>query len=132
MSHPNEAVVAEFLTAVISGDMEAVSSLVAEDIVWHFAGRSSMSGVYRGRDAFADFAEKMGRHMGTEGVEHRIELHDLVGNDDHTMALWTRIARRDGTDYRLNGVGVYHVREGRITEVWVIHEDQYAADEFFA
>jgi hypothetical protein len=29
-------------------------------------------------------------------------------------------------------VGVYHLLDGKITEVWVVHEDQYAADEFFS
>jgi ketosteroid isomerase-like protein len=70
--------------------------------------------------------------IGEPGAEHRVELHDIVAGDEHTIVLWTRIAQRGADRLYSNGVGVYHVVDGKITEVWVVHEDQYAADEFFS
>jgi ketosteroid isomerase-like protein len=31
-----------------------------------------------------------------------------------------------------NGINVYHIRDGKITEVWLHPTDLYAADEFWS
>ena len=46
-------------------------------------------------------------------------------------ALVEFVKERNGVELDTGGVGVYLVVDGRITDVWVIHEDQAAADRFF-
>lgn len=131
MVHPNETLVRSFLGAVLEGDMDQAAEFLADDVVWHFAGRSPLSGEYRGKEGVAQFGGAITRLLGESGAEHRLELHDVVANDDHVVVLWRRIAERGSDRLDSNGVGVYHVGDGKVTEAWVVHEDQYAADEFF-
>jgi ketosteroid isomerase-like protein len=132
MAHPNEAVVLRFLEALPKRDLETIEELLADDVVWHWAGRGPLSGEYRGKDRFSEFSASLGRMIGEPGAKHRVELHDIVANDEHTIVLWTRIAERGAATLESPGVGVYHLLDGKITEVWVVHEDQHAADEFFS
>jgi hypothetical protein len=48
------------------------------------------------------------------------------------VVIRTRTGLRADDRFISNGVGVYHVDKGRITEVWVFHEDQYAFDTFYS
>lgn len=132
MTHPDETVVRRFLEAALGRDVETTQTLIADDITWHFAGRNPMSGAYRGRDGFFDFVQTYGRTMAERGVEERLDIHDVVADDRHVVVLWTRTGSRGDDSFTSNGVGVYHVDDGRIRDVWVIHEDQHAFDEFYA
>lgn len=131
MTHPNATVVRTFLEAAIEGDMDTAGEMLADHVVWHFAGRSPISGEYRGKEGVAEFGASLRRILEENDAEHRVEIHDILANDDHTVVLWNRTARRGDDRLDSDGVGVYHVREGKIAEVWVVHADQYAADEFF-
>ncbi len=111
-----------------TGDMEYLNSIFAEDTVWHWSGRSQISGDHVGRDAvFTEFGKI------AELVDESIELndHDFLGNDDHTVALGTNRASREGKSLEVNFVEVCHWSEGKITEEWWIVDDQAAADEFW-
>lgn len=78
MAHLNEMVVRRFLEAVPQGDMGTVEELFADDIVWHWAGRGRLSGEYRGKDQVLEFFGRFGRMLAEGGVEHNVELHDVV------------------------------------------------------
>ena len=132
MAHPNEAVVRRFLEAIPHGDMDTVDELFADGIVWHSAGRNPISGEYRGKDQVFEFNASFARMLRDGDVSHRVEVHDILANDEHTVVLWTRIAGRGNDRLEAKGLSVYHVTDGQITEVWVLHEDQYAVDEFFS
>ena len=66
------------------------------------------------------------------GGTHRIELHDVIGNDDHVVALHTTRAERAGKQLEISVVQVFHVRDGKVTEAWTHHGDLYTMDEFWA
>ena len=132
----NVRVVREFLEAVFRGG-EFRGDLAVEDIVWHFAGDSPVGGEYRGHDGVARFFSAMIDRLGAPGVdrpgvEHALELHDMLASDEHVVVLWRRTGKAGGATLDTPGVGVYHVRDGKISEVWVLHWDQQAADAFFA
>lgn len=134
MADDGVAVVRRFLGAFgPSGpDMDVVDDVFHDDITWHWSGHSDLAGTYSGKPEVYGFFEEVGRRLMADGVEHRLEPHDVVGGEEHTVAIWTRLGRRNGVDLNTGGVGVYHVRDGKIHDVWVIHEDQQAADAFFA
>ena len=54
-----------------------------------------------------------------------VEVHDLLESEDHVVALVRRTMA--GVDSR--AVIVYHVADGKITELWSFEGDQYAIDE---
>jgi ketosteroid isomerase-like protein len=57
-----------------------------------------------------------GKTMELTGGNFQVEVH----------------AERNGRTLQDNNSLVFHVRDGRVTEVWQYWTDQYAADELFA
>lgn len=82
--------------------------------------RGLLAGGYEGVDRVIEFA---GRLSGLSGGTHRIELHDVIGNDEHVVALHTTRAERNGRQLDINAVQVFHVRYGKVTEAWTYHTD---------
>jgi hypothetical protein len=66
------------------------------------------------------------------GGSFRMEVHDVVANDDHAVALFGARAEREGRSYENRNVLVIHIRNGKLVETWRLSQDQYAADEFFS
>jgi hypothetical protein len=128
MAHPNEDLLRRGYEAFSSGDMQTLGELFADDIVWHVGGRNQLSGDYRGTqevfNLFGSFAQLTGGTL-------RIELHDVLANDEHAVALQKVTGEREGRTLDDNGVGVYHVREGKVTEAWFHPGDAYDLDEFW-
>ena len=51
MGHPNADLLSSHLDAISRGDIAEAMSLYADDIVFHYPGRNSLSGEYRGKPA---------------------------------------------------------------------------------
>jgi len=101
----------------------------APDIVWHMPGRNPHAGHHQGVDQVAAFLTNL---QTLSGGTHRIELHDIIANDDHAVALHATRAERAGKQLQINAVQVFHIRDGKVTEAWTTHSDTYAFDEFWA
>ena len=128
-AHPHAEVFMRTYAAFTAGDMEALAELFAEDVVWHTPGRNPLSGDYEGRDAtFASFA----REFELSGGTYAVELHDVLADDDHTVALLRCTAQRDGKTLDMNYVLVFHIAGGKITEAWELWTDQGTLDEFWS
>ena len=123
--HPNAAIARRALQAFNTGNMQAMSDGLDDNVVWHEIGNPNP---VMGKAALA------ARMVGSEKPDYEItgELHDVVGNDDHTIALVTAHATRgDKTlDYRV--AEIYHMRDGKIIERWAFSDDTAAITEFFA
>ncbi len=83
--HPNATLARELTDALNRGDMAALDRLIADDVVWHEIGRSEPR---RGKAALAATAAADYSITGT--------LHDVVANDEHTIALVEASATRGG------------------------------------
>lgn len=132
MEHPNAAIVRRFLGSLFAGDMETVDAMTADDIVWRSVGRTAFSGEYRGKGHVFDHFATIGQMLDSTEIEHSVDVHDVLATDEHTVVLWTRHARRGSESLDVDGVGVFHVRDEKISEWWVVHADQDAFDEFFS
>ena len=117
------------MEAVSRGDVETFGeTLLADDVVWHWPGRSSASGDYVGRAAVLDLVR--GFH---ELSQHtlRIEPLDVLEGRDHLMS-FTRATASQG-DRHLDVVMADAMRfgpDGRVEEFWTLSNDQEAVDEF--
>ena len=47
-----------------------------------------------------------------------IELHDVLANDEHAVALYTARGERAGKQLNDNEVQIYHFRDGKMSEAW--------------
>jgi ketosteroid isomerase-like protein len=129
MAHPNEELLRQGFEAFSKGDMEAVAALFADDVVFHFPGRGPLAGDHRGRDqVLAVIAKQSELTAGT----FRLELHDLLANDEHAVALTVARAERGDSTWEDNAVLVFHIQNGKVSEFWLHPGDQYAGDEFFS
>jgi uncharacterized protein len=121
--HPNGELIREGFEAFAKGDMDTVGELFADDIAWHGAGTSVLSGDFVGKAAvfglFGQLAEV------TEGT-FRQEIHAMLADDDHVVTL-TNFSQDKPRPYSGQQVFVWHVRDGKATECWAIPTDQAAA-----
>ena len=124
--HPNIARIRDGYAAFAKGDFAVLNDLFAEDIVWHAGGRNQLSGDYRGRDAVYGFFAKLMEI--TEGSFH-LDLHAVLADDEHGVALTIATASRGGQSMTNNDADVMHLRDGKVTEFWTASTDPYAFDE---
>jgi len=130
MAHPNEDLVREGFAAFGRGDMDALrKQFFADDIRWHVPGRNPLCGDYEGPEQVIQYFTRV---FEATGGTLGIELHDVLANDNHAVALYTASGERAGKQLTDNEVLVYHFRDGKVYEAWTHATDQYAADEFFS
>jgi len=129
MAHPNEEIVRSGFDAFAEGDVDTLRQLFDQDAVWHVPGRSPLSGDHRGLDAILGF---LARTMELTGGTFRAEVHDVVANDEHAVALYVTRGEREGRTLESRDVLVSHIRNGKLAEAWLLSADLYAVDEFFS
>ena len=125
---PSEPLVRRAYEAQARGDVEGYLELLSEDFVLRIPGRSQIAGEYRGKDEvrrhFREIAE-------LSGETFRTEMHDVLASDDHVVGLVNARAEREGRPVDVPRVHVWHVRDGRLTELWLHPADQHAFDAYW-
>lgn len=127
--HPNVELTQRGYEAFAKGDFAELSNIFADDIVWHSPGPGPLSGTYRGRDeVFGLF----GRLVEESGGTFKLEVHDVLANDDHAVALTTTSMSRGGKSIQTNDANVFHIKDGKVTEFWLATTDPEAAVDFWS
>jgi len=128
MSDANLALVCALYAAQSRGDLETYLSLLAHDFVMHIPGRSQIAGDYVGIDDMRrHFKEIKELSAGT----FKTGVHDVVAGAAHVVALVDARAERGGVVHELPRVHVWHVRDGKLAEMWLQPLDQYAFDDYW-
>jgi ketosteroid isomerase-like protein len=110
-------------------DHALTAELYAPHVTLHYIGRHVLGGVYHGPDEILElFRKSREAFRGTQ----RLELHDVVANDSHVVALLSGSAERDGLRHEWQRVVVFHVRDGRIEEQWIHDSDQHVIEHVLA
>lgn len=123
--HPNGTLVRGLLEAFATGDVRAMEDSFDEEVIWHAPGMNRFSGEFRGRAATIERLDRMRE----AGVSSRFDVHDVVANDEHAVALvHLHLEVADGRRYDQPQVQVAHVRDGRIVEFWTMNQDQAVLD----
>lgn len=123
--HPNAAMARQMNDALARGDMQALEGFLADDVIWHEIGRAEPR---HGK------AELRAAAPGGGAADYEITgtLHDIVANDDHTIALIDATATRGGKTFTYRTAEIYHIRDGKIAERWAFSDDTAAITAFFA
>ena len=129
--HPNVALVRRAMQAMTEQDMSkaqqemaVVDAFMADDIVWHEIGRAEPR---RGKVELR--AAMMG---GAQDYSIAYEIHDVVANDDHAIALGSATATRGDATQAYRTAEIFHIRDGRAVERWAFSDDTAAIVAFFA
>jgi hypothetical protein len=123
--HPNAQVVRRAFDAFAAGDLDDLGDVFTDDVVWHVPGTNRFSGRFEGR------GQVLGRlrRMREAGIETSLEVHDVVANDEHAIALvHLRLRSPHGQTYDQQQVQVWHMAEGRCHEYWAMNQDQAVLD----
>lgn len=122
--HQNVTLVRDMFAAMDRGDMQWIEEHTADDIVWHTGGNSRAAGVRRGKDAVRESMAAM-----AEPGTMKADVHDVIGNDDHTVVLGSAVVTApSGKSVEYNYVNVFHIADGKITEVWGLAENDAVTD----
>ncbi len=121
--HANVALVRRMIDAMDRGDMQAAADALADDVEWHEIGRAE---AIHGKAALRD------RMVGAVDWEITGRLHDVVGSDDHTIALVDATGTRGGRTLAYRTAEIFHIRDGKIVERWAFSDDTAAIVAFFA
>ena len=120
---------AKAMQLMSSGDVAGFGELLlADDVVWHWPGRSSVSGDYHGRDEALRLLA--GFHALT-GNRLKVEPLDILEGADHLMSFTQITAERDGGD--LDVIMADAMRfgpDGRVVEFWTLSNAQDDVDRF--
>jgi uncharacterized protein len=127
--HPNAALLKKGYAAFSTGDLDGVRALFAHDIVWHQPGKNRFSGAHRGVDnVLALFLAQAQESEGT----FKVEVHDILANDEHGIALATVSATKGGKTLRDRYAHAAHFKDGKMTESWIFGEHQDEVDAFWS
>lgn len=125
--HPNAALIRRMAESFNSGDVQGMADMVADDIEWHEIGRAEP---IIGKEALA---ARFGMGGGTPPpYQITAETHDVLANDEHTVALGTAHAtHNDGRTLDYKVAEIYHMKDGKITARWAVSDDTAAINDFF-
>lgn len=120
---------AEAMSLISEGEVERFGAvLLADDVIWHWPGNSSVSGDYRGRDAAL---ELLGGFHSLTGRRLKVEPLDILEGEQHLMSFTHVTADREGD--HLDVIMADAMRfgpNGRVVEYWTLSNDQQAVDRF--
>ena len=92
----------------------------ADDMTWH----GGSLGTYQSKAAFLEFAKANAR---SAFEEMHLEIHDTIASGDHVVPRFTNSGTNvgpfmgnpaTGKHAEWLGIGIYTVRDGRITQGW--------------
>jgi len=127
--HPNVALTRRGYDAFARGDLAALAGLIAEDVIWHVAPPGPLSGTYRGREEVFRFFGDLARET---GGTFRVDVHDVLANDRHSVALCTMTASRGGKSLKVPVANIGRMRDGTITEFWTATAEPQATVMFWS
>jgi ketosteroid isomerase-like protein len=126
----NVATMRRAYEAFNAGDVETLTQVFDESVLWHLPGRSAMASDYQGRDATLAYFGRIGEET---GGTFRAELQDLTADDDdRVVGIQRSTADRNGKHLDVSDCIVFRLKDGRITDGREHFEDLYAWDEFWS
>jgi uncharacterized protein len=129
LEHPNVTLLKDGYTAFAKGDMALIRELLADDVVHRVPGRGPICGEYRTPEEVLGFYVRL---FELSGGTFRAEPYSVMANDEYGAALVQTYAERPGRVLDGRAVDLFRFRDGRITEIRTLAEDQYADDAFWS
>ncbi|MGI5206735.1 nuclear transport factor 2 family protein [Spirillospora sp. CA-108201] len=127
--HPNVTLLKDGYTAFAKGDMDLIGALLAGDVVHRVPGRGPLCGEYRTPEEVLGLYVRLFELSG--GTFHT-EPYSVMANDEHGAALVQTYAERPGRVLDARAVDLFRIRDGKITEIRTLAEDQHADAAFWS
>ncbi|HEX6300454.1 MAG TPA: nuclear transport factor 2 family protein [Acidimicrobiia bacterium] len=122
--HPNVARYREIHQKVQQGDFEAVLEALDDDVVWHQIGAETLHGKGAVRESMSRMEE-----FGADAFD--LDIHDVVGNDEHVVGLVETTVNTGDQSFTYRTAEIAHMNDGKVTERWAFSDDTQRIIEFF-
>ena len=117
-----------YTEALSRGDFEAAFETMADTIVWHMGGESSLSGIIKGKQALGErLVEFAKRSNGT----FRVMTEWAASNDCFVAASVVSLAEKGNEKLNDPGIDLFKIEDGKIQEVWTFAQYQTVEDKFW-
>ena len=120
--HPNAELYRTGLERFADGDTDAFGEMLADDVVWWQIG---MAEPVRGKEAV------IAQMAAFDDVEFNLDIHDVLANDEHTVALVAVTVRAGDQEFSYRTTEIVHAKDGKVTERWAFSDDTEAIASFF-
>ena len=127
--HPNEVLVRAGYEAMARGDGRVLAKMLRPDSRWVVLGNGPAAGVFVGPDEIFAVWKKTAEQTGG-GL--RLELHEVLANDQRAVAMVTARGDRKGRTMDERQLVVFEFSDGLITEARFVYENPSAYDEFWS
>ena len=126
----NVATIQRAYDAFNVADLDTLTEIFDENIVWHLPGKSSKATDYQGRDAVLAYFGQLGQE--TNGT-FRAELQYFAADDEGRVVGYQRsTGERNGKHLDVGNCIVFTLEDGRVIDGREHFEDLYAWDQFWS
>jgi ketosteroid isomerase-like protein len=129
MAHMMETIVREAYDAFAKQDADRLFGFFADDVRFHVPGKSALAGTYEGRGEVTGLFQSIDEL--TDGT-FELEVQHVLADYEFAVVLLLATAERDGEAYEGQDLHVWRIARGKLAELWIRLEDEYAADAFFS
>lgn len=123
--HPHVALYREVHENLQKGNFQAAFDALDDEVVWHQLGAETL----HGKDAVVASLSEL-EEFGADNFD--IDIHDVVGNDEHVIGLVTTTLNMGGQSFSYRTAEIAHMKDGKLTERWAFSDDTQRIIEFFA
>ena len=117
-----------YTEALSRGDFEAAFETMADTIVWHMGGESSLSGIIKGKQALG---ERLGEFAKRSNGTFRVMTEWAASNDCFVAASLVSLAEKGNEKLNDPGIDLFKIEDGKIQEVWTFAQYQTVEDKFW-
>ena len=117
-----------YTEALSRGDFEAAFETMADTIVWHMGGESSLSGIIKGKQALG---ERLGEFAKRSNGTFRVMTEWAASNDCFVAASVVSLAEKGNEKLNDPGIDLLKIEDGKIQEVWTFAQYQTVEDKFW-
>ena len=117
-----------YTEALSRGDFEAAFETMADTIVWHMGGESSLSGIIKGKQALG---EHLGEFAKRSNGTFRVMTEWAASNDCFVAASVVSLAEKGNEKLNDPGIDLFKIEDGKIQEVWTFAQYQTVEDTFW-
>ena len=117
-----------YTEALSRGDFEAAFETMADTIVWHMGGESSLSGIIKGKQALG---ERLGEFAKRSNGTFRVMTEWAANNDCFVAASVVSLAEKGNEKLNDPGIDLFKIEDRKIQEVWTFAQYQTVEDKFW-
>jgi ketosteroid isomerase-like protein len=122
VTYSNADLLQRIYDAAARGDLQPLLDTLKDDIAWQDSSLGPLAGDYRGKEEVLTF---FGRMADVYAGTLRLEVLDIVANDNHGVVLTSEQGESAGELIMWRGTHIFTFRDGRCAEFLAMNDAAY-------